>query len=177
MSFVETGCFRSKIANSPAAAGFAAAVMLVLAGCGDDGVRHQFEFGLIDPDSKQIQPTPGNVVPMITGQAYGWRITFPSLTGSVKIREELTLPASAEWKLGDHYQNSDADGPSMTERLEIGEDGRVYVNEIEIKAHETVSRLAILGVLENDPIGVYQLKLFADDELVETCDFKLEPRE
>ncbi|MFT5468081.1 MAG: hypothetical protein ACI8UO_003189 [Verrucomicrobiales bacterium] len=152
---------------------FAGIVISLLSSCGEKpAAAHRFEFGLIDAE-KQIHPTTGNKIPHQAGLAYGWRLTFPDLTGSIKIREVLTLPDGAEWKLNNRYESSEEPGPSLTERLEIEEDGKVFENTIEIKAHESVARFARLGVLESDPVGAYRLEIFVEGKLIETCEFQL----
>lgn len=149
-------------------------IAFLLSSCGDKpaAAAHRFEFGLISQE-RTVEPLRDQEIPRIVGLVYGWKLTFPNLQGAVKIREVLTLPGEAEWRMNNQFKNSKADGPSMTQRLEIKENGRVYENEIEIKAHETVSRLAPLRIHADDPLGVYELKIYADGELIRTHKFTL----
>lgn len=148
------------------------AVVFALAvsfGCGPaepESPKHSFEFGLIDPNDQIVETTE---IPFRVGLRWGWRLRVDP-QGSVNVREVLTLPAGATWR----FKNAPAPpegGPSKQEDVRISSDGRVFTNQITIKAEEPVERLSDYRIISDDPVGEHRLEIFLDEKLVEDFSF------
>jgi hypothetical protein len=103
------------------------------------------EFGPFRPDGTLL---PGTTVPRAVDQAYGWRMNLNTRLTSVRVREELTLPAEpATW--GD---------PEPGLKRKVSADGRTALTELtlELRAGQVSQAWA---VAPGDPKGEYLLKV------------------
>jgi len=99
-------------------------------------------------------------VPLVVGATFGWRMHLVGKSSSVKLREELVLPAPPRtWR---HDGNTD-----------ISADHRTAVTERVLHTSD--------GWLENywsftdgDPEGVYALRIYIDDELAREFRFRVD---
>ena len=110
-------------------------------------------FGTFDygrADGLGFQRT--DVVPLIPGQAYGWIMRVPTRASSVRIREELILPAPApEW------------GTFGNPGITVAADRRSAVTEIDVPVVDgTISNS--WQVAEGDPPGPYVIRVSVEGQ-------------
>jgi hypothetical protein len=93
-------------------------------------------------------------VPYAQGQLYGWQLSLRTGRDTVRVREELTMPAPpASW------------GNAETSPLAtISEDRRRAVVEEENSLYDHVHRYWSIDL--GDPQGLYELRLYVEDVLV-----------
>ena len=103
------------------------------------------EFGLFRPDGSLV---PTTTVPHAVDQAYGWRMGLNTRMATVRVREELTLPAEpATW--GD---------PEPGLKRRVSNDGRTAITELTLEVHGGQVSQA-WAVAPGDPKGEYLLKV------------------
>lgn len=119
------------------------------------------EFGLFNKDaSDRFTFVPAERVPLVPGQAYGWRIFIKTNKVRVKWREEFELPqAPGTWGEGE------AKG-----RYTISGDRRLSVTERETDSGRGVI-VNMWSVAPSDPAGRYVMRIFVEGRLVATFDF------
>jgi hypothetical protein len=128
------------------------------------------EFGTMDQSGNFTAATE---VPLLPGQAYGWRIKVEPASGIVHWKEEFKLPAvPATWggnKPGDSL------APPNQDLQEVQADGKVCVSERD--------SLVVDGIVSNfwtvakgDPLGQYEMRVFVEGKLVQTFVFKLKEK-
>ncbi|MBW4616259.1 MAG: hypothetical protein KME21_23890 [Desmonostoc vinosum HA7617-LM4] len=119
------------------------------------------EFGIKRVDSEgQTILVETNKIPLIEGNAYGWRIKLRDYQGEVKWREVLRLPKRPETWSTDNGEN-----------FSISTDGTT--------AETKRTQSAPNGVIENfwtiapgDPAGQYKIEVFIDDRLISSFNFE-----
>ena len=121
-------------------------------------------FGLINPTNSGL-PTfqIASSVPFKHGQGYGWYIELKDTNQRVKWREELTLPeAPGVW-----------DTQESTAHHVISADKKTLSTEREVLPDNGVIRNT-WAVDKDDPRGAYIIKVFLEDKLVRTYNFRVE---
>ncbi len=104
-------------------------------------------FGLFDTTGGQMKFSPGGVVPLVEGQAYGWVL---------RIR---TAPAT--WGESE---------PIGTRKL--SDDARVSITERSVEPINGVL-FNSWAVAKGDPPGKYEIRVFVENRLVATFDFEV----
>jgi len=103
------------------------------------------EFGLFRPDGTLL---PTTSVPHAVDQAYGWRLRVDTRLATLRVHEELTLPAApATW--GD---------PEPGLKRRVSADGRTVITELTLVPQDGQVSQA-WAVAPGDPKGEYLLKV------------------
>ena len=149
----------------------AAALGLAVSGLGacatpapwtQSGAASATGFGTFDygrADGVGFQRT--DVVPLIPGQAYGWIMRMPTSASSVRIREELILPAPApEW------------GTFGTPGITVAADRRSAVTEIDVPVVDGMISNS-WEVAEGDPPGPYIIRVSVEGRPATVFRFRL----
>ena len=123
------------------------------------------EFGMVKLDKDgNPQIIPATVIPLVKGQAYGWRLRFRTERKILALREELALPAiPGEWtsKGGKPVSKVSPDLKTATkEVMALLKDGMLQ---------------NVWSVIDGDPSGDYEIRLTIEGQLVRTFKFKVEP--
>lgn len=96
-------------------------------------------------------------LPLVRGATFGWKIRLLESAAGVRLREELELPAAPRtWQLGAGAHLSDDGTVAITERWSSAPDGWLE---------------NAWSFTDGDPAGVYRLRVFVDDELVQEFRF------
>ena len=130
---------------------------------GKDLVLLSAEFGLVEQDADgtaRIKAT--DKIPLVAGQAYGWRLKLRTKREVVALREEFRLPvAPKSW-------NS-----SIPEaEFRVSPDGRTGVT----LADAVLVDGALMNawtVVEGDPPGAHVIRLYLEGKLVRTFKFEV----
>lgn len=111
------------------------------------------ESGLFGPGESGSQPfAPSTALPLKDGQAFGWRIQLRPGTGTVRVREELTLPVEPKtW--GD---------PEPGLKRRNTPDGRSAITELQLSpVNGFISQS--WTVTTGDPKGTWVIKVRVED--------------
>jgi hypothetical protein len=129
----------------------------------DDLVLVRTEFGLLEQEgSKVVRIKPVDTVPLVTGQAYGWRLHFRTKRETVAVREEFELPvAPKSW-----------DTPPAGTDFKVSPDGRTGITTANAALDEGMI-MNIWQVADGDPPGEYVIRLFVEGKLMRTFKFKV----
>ena len=118
------------------------------------------EFGIFKNSTVGAKFTVSRTVPLIVGQAYGWRIFLKTAKTSVHFREEFELPLAPEtW--------GDPAGQS------ISTDRKLSVLERDVPATNGFIE-NMWSVAPGDPCGRYAIRVFIGESLAATFQFDVE---
>lgn len=111
------------------------------------------ESGLFGPaDQLASAFTPSKVLPLRDGQAFGWRMQVKTPARTVRVREELTLPAEPKtW--GD---------PEPGLKRKTSPDGRTATTELVLEPRNGVISQS-WTVTRGDPPGTWVIRVRVDD--------------
>lgn len=102
-------------------------------------------------------------VPLVVGATFGWRMHLVGKGQTVKLREELTLPAPPRtWRHDGHTDVSADHRTAVTERAVSPADGWLE---------------NYWSFTEGDPEGLYTLRIFVDDQLAREFRFRVDSLE
>ncbi len=112
------------------------------------------EAGLFGPvDEVPQRFVPSRLLPLKDGQAFGWRLQVRTPSRSVRVREELTLPAEPKtW--GD---------PEPGIKRKTLPDGRTVVTELHLEPGTDGVISQSWTVTQGDPKGTWVIKVRVDD--------------
>jgi len=120
-------------------------------------------FGIIHLDEKGEKVfKPTNIVPLVVGQSYGWIISINPEREKVRWKEVFELPSSP-----DTWGSGEASGEYV-----ISEDRTVSVTEKEVSVRDGHIQ-NLWSVAQGDPSGDYVIKVYVDDILRSTFNFKV----
>ena len=120
-------------------------------------------FGLFDTaNGGAVNFVPGNVVPLVEGQGYGWIMAIQTNKKQVKWREEFTLPEAPEsW--GD---------PETLGKRRISKGAKVSNTERVVEpVNGQISNA--WAVAKGDPPGLYKIRVFVEGKLARTFEFEV----
>lgn len=121
------------------------------------------EFGLFDVHDGKDVFTPTTHVPLRVGQAYGWLMILRTSKEKITWREEFTLPEPPKtWEI------SETEG-----KRSISDDQRTAVTERTVTPDRGVL-MNSWSVVEGDPVGRYQIRVFIERVLVKEIAFDVE---
>jgi hypothetical protein len=120
-------------------------------------------FGLFNPAGTGQPPfVPGNLVPLVVNQAYGWVIVIKTSAKTVRWREEFTLPAEpATWG-----------GPEPIGTRSMSDDRRTTITERDVSPQNGVI-FNSWAVATGDPSGTYRMRISIEGRLVRTFEFQV----
>ena len=122
------------------------------------------EFGTFSQPGESGPPFKATrFVPLVAGQSYGWIAFVKPSSAKVRWREEFTLPAAPSLWGGEK-------APSTVQSLSA--DRRISITEGEAAPAQGMIFNA-WSVAPGDPAGTYRIRVFIDNRLVETFDFKV----
>jgi hypothetical protein len=102
---------------------------------------------------------PSQVVPLKTGQAYGWVMKLRTDKPKVHYREEFTLPgAASNW------------GTAGSPETKVGADRKTAVSERDVPLADGVI-LNAWSVADGDPPGHYVIRVTVEDQPARQFDF------
>ena len=130
---------------------------------GKDLVLVSAEFGLVDLDADGTAHfKPANKIPLVPGQAYGWRLRLRTNREIVALREELQLPVAPKtWNSA--IPNAD---------FKVSPDGRTGTTEADAMPVDGIL-MNVWQVAEGDPAGAHVIRLYLERKLVRTFTFEV----
>ena len=113
----------------------------------------QAQAGLLGPPAAALsQFVPSTTLPLQDGQQFGWRLQLQTKLKTVRVREELTLPAEPRtW--GD---------PEPDLKRKTSADGRTATTELQLVPVDGVIQFS-WTVTRGDPAGTWVLKVQVED--------------
>lgn len=121
------------------------------------------EFGLVDVgEDGTVHFKPADKIPLVPGQAYGWRLRLRTKREIVALREELQLPVAPKtWNSA--IPNAD---------FKVSADGRTGITEADAMPVDGVL-MNVWQVAEGDPAGTHVIRLYFERKLVRTFTFEV----
>jgi hypothetical protein len=136
-------------------------LLLAAAGCSR---KPSVTFGALQGD--EIRAT--TRIEYRIGNRYGYRIEFPSDAGTVRLREEFTLPSAAALRT----QHSDPGIRAFDEQKNY--DGSKMTREFELDTGAESAYINAFEITEGDPRGLHTLKLWINGRELRTIEFQIE---
>lgn len=102
------------------------------------------------------------------GNRYGYRIDFPSDAGTVRLREEFTLPSAATFRT----QHSDPGIRAVDEQKNF--DSSKMTREFELDTKAESAYINAFEIIEGDPKGRHTIKLWLNGRELRTIEFQIE---
>jgi len=140
-------------------------LLALLAGCGEAAAPPLTilgaEFGLLEKDADGVvRIVPARDLPLREGQLYGWRLVLRTDQARIKLSEQLTLAAPAQWNVG------------KDPRYEVSADRR----SLTVQRDKPVLNAAIsgsCGMNAGDPPGKASIRLLLEGTVEQRFDFEL----
>ena len=136
-------------------------LLLTAAGCAR---KPSITFGALQGD--EIRAT--NRIEYRIGNRYGYRIEFPSDAGTVRLREEFTLPSAAAFRT----EHSDTGTRAFHEQT--SSDGSKMTREFELDTAAESAYINTFEITEGDPRGLHTIKLWVNGGELRTIEFQIE---
>jgi len=122
------------------------------------------EFGTFPgPGTTETAFTATRVVPLVSGQPYGWIALVKPTQVKVHWREEFTLPAAPDTWAGEAQPNTSQS---------VSADRRTSITEgEEIPTQGVIMR--VWSVAPGDPAGTYRIRVFIENRLIQSFEFEV----